>query len=221
MKITLLHLSDTHGQHHKFTDQINQAGANIIMFSGDFSNYGIPEETEAFLNWLRSLKVPHKILIAGNHDEPFFEVKEVKNHFDLRGIHYLENSGLELMGLKIYGTPVVEMMFKGAFCYSEEEAQPFWQCIPTDVDILITHQPPKGVLDQGKNGKKLGSQGLRKRIAKIPHLKAHLFGHIHESYGIQKQDGVQYSNASYALNVFQMDGTLKSINTLGCSEQKP
>ena len=204
MNLKLLHLSDTHGDHHSFTESINQQEADMIVFSGDFSSYSIPEETEAFLNWFRSLEVPHKILIAGNHDDTFAKVSNVRQHYDLTGIEYLENSSIELMGLKVYGTPVVEMVFPGAFCYPEEDTQPFWQEIPLDTDLLISHQPPKGILDQGKNQDLLGSTGLLNKVNQLSNLKAHLFGHIHESSGLVERQGIQFSNASCCLNILNI-----------------
>ncbi len=204
MNIKLLHLSDTHGQHHSFTEAINQQKADMIVFSGDFSNYSLPAETEVFLNWFRSLEVPHKILIAGNHDETFTEVSDVNKQYDLTDITYLENSGIEIMGLKIYGTPAVEMEFPGAFCYLEEEAKPFWEAIPLETNLLITHQPPKDILDQGKNQKSLGSVELLNKVNQLPNLKANLFGHIHESCGLVEKEGIQFSNASCCLNVLNL-----------------
>lgn len=41
-----------------------------------------------------------------------------------------------------------------------------------------------------------GCEELVKRIDQLKHLKVHIFGHIHEGYGILKVAGVTYANAS-------------------------
>jgi Icc-related predicted phosphoesterase len=59
--------------------------------------------------------------------------------------------------------------------------------IPNDTDVLITHGPPAGFLDQSKPGKSghLGCDDLKEAIYRVePEL--HLFGHIHGSGGMKK-----------------------------------
>ena len=52
----------------------------------------------------------------------------------------------------------------------------------TDVDILITHEPPMMILDKS-SGRHWGNLPLRNRVMEI-RPQYHLFGHAHESYGI-------------------------------------
>ena len=66
--------------------------------------------------------------------------------------------------------------------------------IPTDADVLITHQPPYGILDEGDDIH-YGSKTLRESI-KQSKPKYHLFGHIHGLNGIKKAGGIIYSNAA-------------------------
>ena len=69
--------------------------------------------------------------------------------------------------------------------------------IPDDIDILITHTPPEGILDNGPRGR-LGCSGLRKKVEKMDKLKLHLFGHIHEGFGMQESSGgMKFINASF------------------------
>ena len=75
----------------------------------------------------------------------------------------------------------------GAFEKSEaEQARDFATLIKfmNDNTVLITHGPPWGILDTTFGGKHAGSKALRDLIEKRPPL-VHLFGHIHQSFGIQ------------------------------------
>ena len=54
-----------------------------------------------------------------------------------------------------------------------------------NVDIVMTHTPPLGHLDQVKNGGYLGCRSLQRAIARAkPRLQC--FGHVHEAYGAER-----------------------------------
>ena len=55
--------------------------------------------------------------------------------------------------------------------------------IPTDIDILVTHYPPYGILDEG-----LGSPEILNFVMKSKPTY-HLFGHIHATAGEELQFG--------------------------------
>jgi len=75
-----------------------------------------------------------------------------------------------------------------------------------DTGVLITHCPPHGVLDSVRpritawgpveeESEPLGCEELAIRLASVkPRL--HVFGHIHDGYGILQRDGTTYVNAS-------------------------
>jgi hypothetical protein len=65
---------------------------------------------------------------------------------------------------------------------TDKELAEKWAMIPEDVDILVTHCPPKGMLDKTARGEEVGSQSLTNKIHKMQPI-VHVFGHIHESYG--------------------------------------
>ena len=67
--------------------------------------------------------------------------------------------------------------------------------IPKDTDVLITHGPPAGILDQTYEGQHVGCADLRRYVSMIK-PKVHIFGHIHESYGREKKEGTVFVNAS-------------------------
>ena len=126
---TILHLSDTHGLHrqlHALPD------ADVLVHSGDFTMAGTEEEAFDFIEWLASLPHPHKIFIAGNHDDCLYQaqLEGLPEH-----VHYLCNSGMAIEGLHFYGMP----MFVGDDLTGAYEQH--IHRIPPDTDILISHQP--------------------------------------------------------------------------------
>ena len=61
--------------------------------------------------------------------------------------------------------------------------------------MLITHGPPAGILDRTEPGDAVGCADLLAAVRRVrPRL--HVFGHIHEAYGMLEQDGVRFVNAS-------------------------
>lgn len=70
-----------------------------------------------------------------------------------------------------------------------------WSKIPNDVDVLITHGPPAQILDFTSGGLHVGCPRLLKRVKQVkPRL--HVFGHIHEGYGVEEEDSTIFVNAS-------------------------
>lgn len=79
---------------------------------------------------------------------------------------------------------------------SRNNMHKLWSVMPQDIDILITHGPPKGVRDlsENMNGQleQCGDLSLMKWVASF-RPKAHLFGHIHDMSGINNQGKSLYS----------------------------
>jgi Icc-related predicted phosphoesterase len=68
--------------------------------------------------------------------------------------------------------------------------------IPAGVDILLTHGPPIGHGDVCKSGNRAGCVDLLKEIQLRIKPKFHVFGHIHEGYGITTDGQTTFINAS-------------------------
>ena len=178
----ILHLSDTHGCHHRLQ---NLPEADVVVHSGDFCMVGSEQEAIDFVNWFCDLPYRHKILISGNHDVCLYGA-------DIDGlddnVHYLCNSGIEIDGLKFYGVP----MFMGD-CISDRQSRNYAK-IPSDTDILITHSPAYGILDLDDNIN-YGSEEILDRLTAL-NLKAHLFGHIYAQHGMKSLNGTIFSNGA-------------------------
>jgi len=156
-------LSDTHGMLHRLPASDVPHG-DILVHCGDFTKRGKKEEVQTFNDFIATLPHKHKLAISGNHDVgPFTDFSPEHAMRMLPSMNYLSNTLMHVEGLRIYGSP--------------------WECrgqrrIPDGVDVLITHDPPAGVLDR-----RHGCEYLRQEVAeRQPRL--HVFGHIHEGHGI-------------------------------------
>jgi predicted phosphodiesterase len=197
MKITCI--SDTHNQHNNIPSKY-LTGGDCIIHSGDVSGRGTHAEIEEFLAWYNELPYTHKILIAGNHDFFFERASEsiIKATLDkYPNITYLNDSGVEIEGLKIWGSPVQPWFYDWAFNRRGTDICEHWDKIPLDTDILITHGPAKGYLDLTLRGDVTGCPYLLEKISELTNLKLFVHGHIHEAYGrVDFPDGGVFLNAS-------------------------
>lgn len=192
MQICLI--SDTHSLHRRITIE----KMDMLFFAGDFSLNNTEEETVDFLDWFCEQPARERVMISGNHDR--FQWKHpdrFRELLDGRPIHYLENEETELMGIRIWGSPVTVPIIADRsrrFELSTEERKILWQRIPENTDILLTHTPPLGILDR-VGGQHCGCSALADRVLTIS-PKFHFFGHIHEDSGILKQGRTTFSNGA-------------------------
>ncbi|HWJ28549.1 MAG TPA: metallophosphatase domain-containing protein [Flavisolibacter sp.] len=185
-------ISDTHCRH----QNLRLPKGDVLLHAGDVSYKGKKAEVLDFLNWFWAQPFMHKIFIAGNHD--FFFEKEKPdeiNELIPEGVIYLNDSGTQINGLQIWGSPITPWFYNWAFNRKRgEQIRRHWNLIPSNTDILMTHGPAYGYLDQVINDKHVGCLDLFKRVQQIK-PKFHVFGHIHESYGDIKRNGVRFINA--------------------------
>lgn len=181
-RMKIIHISDTHGCHRRLRELPN---ADLIVHSGDFTITGTEHEAIDFMNWFCNLPYAHKIFICGNHDDCLYEA--YISGLD-HNVHYLCNSGVEIDGVKFYGVP----MFMGD-CVTDRQQHNI-ERIPTDTDVLITHSPAYGILDFDDNIN-YGDEVLLTKVIEV-HPKLHLFGHIHAQHGIEKVQGITFSNGA-------------------------
>lgn len=78
--------------------------------------------------------------------------------------------------------------------------------LPTDLEILITHAPPFGMLDA--EGSHYGSRALNRymneRLYVWSRLRAHFFGHVHMARGSRNEGGILFSNAATGHLTFEI-----------------
>lgn len=173
----------------------------MIIHAGDFGNYSNPArnsiEALNFLQWYNMLPIKYKVLIAGNHDTSVENKLVDPRKYET--ITYLEHEALEIGGFKFFGSPYTPSFGVGwAYNVNRSKLDAYWQEIPEDVDILVTHGPPKGILDLTLNTagdlEFCGDKALLNHVLeKQP--KVHIFGHIHNyedciNVGTRKIEGV-------------------------------
>lgn len=191
MKLTII--SDTHNRHE---DVILPKG-EVLIHAGDFTGRGTRAECVSFLKWFAKQNFKYKILIAGNHDF-FFEKNEKEEIQEIlpKNIHYLNNSSITIEGVNFYGSPITPFFHNWAFNRERgKEIKQYWDEISDNTDVLITHGPPFGILDKTVRGEKVGCEELLLAVKRIK-PKFHIFGHIHEDYGIVEKNETTFINAS-------------------------
>ncbi|KAM7346397.1 metallophosphoesterase domain-containing protein 1-like isoform 2-T2 [Cochliomyia hominivorax] len=204
-KARVVCMSDTHTMTSQLKFDVPQG--DIFIHAGDFSNYGRWNEVKEFNDWIGSLPHKHKIVIAGNHELSFDPITKKKNNSTdepssnvrdaLTNCTYIEDELIEIWGLRIYGSPWQPKYGNWAFNLPRGEALlEKWNKIPANIDILITHGPPIGHGDLCKWGSRGGCVELLTTIQKRVKPKYHIFGHIHEDYGVTTDGQVTYVNAS-------------------------
>lgn len=202
----IFHFSDTHSFH----KDITIPECDVVVFSGDESNsadvYVNEPEFYDFLDWYGAIKHPHKLMIAGNHSTYIYKneriVREVCKE---KGIIYLNKNAVVIDGINFWGDPMTPTFGNWSFMCKRESIYKHWDLIPENTDVLITHGPPKGILDLSFNRKHelemCGDGALGKKIKTLPFLRAACFGHIHDGQdvrnsGVLLRDKVLYSNGS-------------------------
>lgn len=185
-------ISDTHNQH----DAIDVGSGDLIIHAGDATSRGKEYEIQRFLMWYGKQDYECKIFVPGNHDFGFESYPQLyADMCDLYGVTLLNDSGHTYRGIKIWGSPVQPEFHGWAFNRSATAIAPHWAMIPDDTDILVTHGPPRGILDLAHGYNPAGCPLLLKRVQEVK-PKLHVFGHVHESRGMLRRDGTVYVNAA-------------------------
>lgn len=192
MKICVI--SDVHGKWNKITIP----ECDILISCGDFSFQGEKHMVEDFHAWLNKQPAKHVISVMGNHEtwveKNFQEAKQLAIQKCPR-VHFMDEGLVEIEGLSIWCSAITPFFCNWAWNRYPEEIKDHWDKIPLDIDILVTHGPPYGILDKTVRGDLTGCQDLLNKLLKTK-VKYHLFGHIHESYGTLSQNNITFINAS-------------------------
>lgn len=185
--------------------------ADVVIHCGDLTKRSTIEEYRATAALLRSARAPVKIAIAGNHDVSLHEsyyrervaslskddrpdfgwlFKQLATHHDAAaavsadaGLTYLEEGAHSLVlangaRLRLYTSPWTPSYGGWAFQYLGPRAFD----IPSDVDLAVTHGPPRDVLDFAANGDHAGCEHLFRAVERA-RPRVHCYGHIHEAWG--------------------------------------
>lgn len=205
----IIAISDTH-EKEKF---LHLPEGDVLVHAGDLTNRGSLPTLEKVAKWFENQNFKHKIMIAGNHDFGFQNVnhdKAVKLFEDV-GVTYLQDSSTTVDGIKFYGSPWQPWFHNWAFNLQRgKDIAIQWAKIPDDVNVLITHGPPHGILDLVEDniynrGRDLhqGCEELSKRVTQLTQLKVHIFGHLHLNGGTTRVVGdIIFANAAICTEAY-------------------
>ncbi|CAJ0939485.1 unnamed protein product, partial [Mesorhabditis belari] len=217
-------ISDTHEKLVKILDKIPRG--DVLIHCGDFTNYGGSAAVSKFNELLGKLPHQHKIVIPGNHEYGFDTRESAREYVTrvttknprelLTNCTLLMDESIEISGIKLYGSSWHILHGFPFYCEPGAEIREKWAKIPNDVDVLITHEPPRGFLDKGLRGQTYGDVELLHAVeARNP--KFHVFGHIHECYGAMTNGKTTFINAA------QLDRSMQTEYAfyLSPDERKP
>lgn len=195
--IRILAFSDLHLSRRAARDiRAASTDADLVIGAGDFCNgrHGLDEAMEML--WTLEDKA---VFVPGNA-ESADELRAATSAPVLHG-EALTIAGLRLFGLG-YGVPVTP--FGAWSCDLPEDTAAAMLAPMREVDILVTHSPPKGVADTNSAGRSLGSTAIRDAIAHAQ-PKLALCGHIHDSWGKSGQIGAtRIHNLGPTVNWFEV-----------------
>ncbi len=184
-------LSDTHLRH----AEVEVPEGDLLLLAGDFTKRGTRDQIGIVDRWLGTLPHPHKVVVAGNHDFALENDPEARTW--ITRATYLQDEGVTVGGLRIWGSPWTPRFFDWAFNLDRgEPLRRVWRRVPAGIDVLLTHGPPRGILDRTSRGQAVGCDDLRDEVLERIRPRLHVFGHIHEAYGQAVIDGVHFVNAS-------------------------
>jgi len=192
---------------------------DILIHAGDLTCNGTFREIKTAGEQLAELPHKHKVVIAGNHDKLFqkdLALARLALGDGYDGITYLQDDIKTIAGFRIFGSPWTPRFYDWAFQLEDrrpEGDRPFllggsgprtsaehWARLPDGIDILVTHGPPRGILDSTgldlhtRMVRHVGDAELLEAVKRIrPRL--HVFGHIHSHPGMIEGEGTIFVNA--------------------------
>jgi len=216
--LRLVIISDTHSDHQNISCLPE---GDILIHCGDLAKSSTnlnPKEYSDFTEWFVEQPHPEKILICGNRDEfmdtgvishrikDLKEITKVQNYIlKEESINYLNDSSYvincEHNSINIWGSPWTQQYgsrnkIKAFQLPAGQLLREKWEKIPTNTDILMTHGPPYGICDLNTKGTSSGCPELLQIVQNRIKPRLHLFGHIHEAFGIEKIGPTLFVNAA-------------------------
>ena len=130
-----------------------------------------------FKPWLEAQPAAAIVGIWGNHD---FVGEQQLNMVPELPWTLLNDTATTVANLSLYGTPFTPTFYNWAFMEDEPKLAERFARIPANVDILISHGPPKWACDRMDNGERVGSTALFNQLTTMLNPPQHVVcGHIH------------------------------------------
>ena len=184
-KIKIVCISDTHNNHRK----IKLPEGDILIHAGDYTQNGNENEAIDFNDWLgEQTQFQYRIVVSGNHENSvqwkkpiektisnaiYLIQKEITLNVNLSSSSLFSSLPNEIKQIKIYGTKF--------FWPTNEPNHAHCQISKNNIDILVTHGPLKGLVDDDYGCPTLLSYIINNMN---PPPKLIISGHIHGAHGV-------------------------------------
>lgn len=190
MKVVVI--SDTHGHH----EGLGELTGDVMVHCGDFEmgSSGRAGPLQALDAWFARQRFRHVLCVGGNHDF-LAEQRQARGESVFRHARCLCDETVEIDGFTFHGSPWVPELAHWAHYRNATALAAAWEQIPDQVDVLITHTPPRGILDRNSQGRACGCPLLRQRVS-VVRPRVHCFGHIHASAGQVVEAETRFINAT-------------------------
>ncbi len=166
----LLHVSDVHCNTGALKELIGKEAYDVLIVSGDLECL----EAVDVINEAKNV-----VAVTGNLDDI-----SIRRALDSRGM-LVDGRVIEVAGVRFAGVGGIDPLSDIKALHSVQ---------PSLIEVLITHYPPRGVLDRTYMGVRIGLREVRDLALRLrPRL--HLFGHVHEDRGLDEYEGIVAVNA--------------------------
>ena len=185
----------------KLRDMLVNASANadVLIVTGDLTDYGLPEEAAILAEDLRThVRIPI-LAVLGNHDYESGKPAEVQAALESIGVTFLDGSGIEIAGvgfagvcgfgggfdrqmLSAWGEPLIKAFVQEAVDHSLRLGKALTN-LATEKKVVILHYSPIRATVNGENPEIYPFLGSSHLEATIDHFGASVVFHGHAHNG--------------------------------------
>lgn len=195
-------------------------GGDLLIVAGDCTATDTVFNWAQFFHWFKEQEYEKKILVAGNHDGCLVGWDDPNNYIaagtDCTDFEYLCDNSTTFRGYKIYGFPWTPKFCDWHFMLSSSRLIEKANLVPLDTDILVSHGPPKFILDQVWDErlgieKNCGCGALREAVERVK-PRFHVFGHIHsQGHQIYNNESTTFMNVAYMDEDYKPTGNISTF----------
>jgi Icc-related predicted phosphoesterase len=209
--------------HMDFNDNYIMPESDLLVVAGDATYKGTERELVSFLSWLSKQPSKYKVFVPGNHDidcqkNEYLWKKYARERniiMETNGFVYIEDKILFCTAWTPY---FYDWAFNGTDGLEGDQCGPnlhrLWRHISdTTIDLLISHGPPRGILDLNYKKEPCGSV-IARSIAdnNKDNIKNWVFGHIHASYGNLTYNNINFFNVSLLNDKYEKTNPPTQLN---------
>ncbi|KAF4971332.1 hypothetical protein FSARC_1764 [Fusarium sarcochroum] len=171
---------------HEFEDSIRLLkGLNAPLKLVIAGNHDFTLDTPMFKKKIAEVRPPLEPELVEREYGAFGQAEQLLFDASSAGIVFLNEDTHQFdlangAHLTIYASPYTPSTNDWGFQYDPKVGHD-WDINP-QVDIVITHGPPRGILDMTASKERIGCPGLFQAVASARPLM-HCFGHVHDSWG--------------------------------------